>query len=102
MKVKTFIQFVLVSRTTAFDIHHVPGLPKSAQIYHIEASRFWQFRFFVERKYLRKSTEETDKAAALAKAEGLLQRHASEAETRCCRAHHLRFWLSPNVFRNGS
>jgi hypothetical protein len=58
----------MVSRTTAFDIRHVPSLPKSAQIYHIDASPFWQFRYFVEGKYRRKSTEETDRAEALAKA----------------------------------
>lgn len=53
------------SRTAPYDIEQIPGYPKALQIYRIEASRFWQVRFFVDRKYIRKSTKFESKQDAI-------------------------------------
>lgn len=53
------------SRTAPYDFQQVRGYPKSLQIYRIPASRFWQVRFFVERKYIRKSTKCEDRKDAI-------------------------------------
>jgi hypothetical protein len=53
------------SRTAPFDVRQIPGYPKSLQIYRIDASRFWQARLFVDRKYLRKSTRCENEADAV-------------------------------------
>lgn len=52
-------------RTTPTDMDSVSGYPKSLQIYRIPASRFWQVRFFVERKYVRKTTSCENKRDAI-------------------------------------
>ncbi len=44
------------SRTNPYDAESIKGYPPTLQIYRIAASRFWQVRLFVGRKYLRKST----------------------------------------------
>lgn len=59
------------SRTTPFDIQSVPGYPESLQIYRIPASRKWQVRFFVGRKYVRRSTGTEDKKLAIEFAKNL-------------------------------
>jgi hypothetical protein len=53
------------SRTAPYDIQPVPGYPRALQIYRIPASRFWQVRFFVDRKYIRKSTKCEEKRDAI-------------------------------------
>ena len=53
------------SRTAPYDIEQIPGYPKALQIYRIDASRFWQVRFFVDRKYIRKSTKSESKRDAM-------------------------------------
>ena len=58
MKLVSFIHLLMPSRTTPTKSHSVPSLPQTARIYRIDASRFWQFRFFVEGKYVRKSTQQ--------------------------------------------
>jgi hypothetical protein len=63
---QAFKRFGMASRTTPTEFQNVPGLPRTAQIYRIAASPFWQFRFFVDGRYLRKSTKEADKRRALA------------------------------------
>jgi hypothetical protein len=45
------------ARTNPYDIESVNGYPSALQIYRIPASKFWQVRLFVGRKYLRKSTK---------------------------------------------
>ncbi|MGB5216079.1 MAG: phage integrase SAM-like domain-containing protein [Anderseniella sp.] len=45
------------SRSTPYDLTTIRGYPETLQLYRIEASRFWQVRLFVGRKYLRKSTK---------------------------------------------
>ncbi len=59
------------SRTTPTDIRPVPRTPKAVSIYRIAASPFWQFRYFADGKYVRKSTNETDRAKAEEKAREL-------------------------------
>jgi len=56
------------SRTTPTHVQPVRGCPTTVKIYRIEASPFWQFRFFVQGKYIRKSTEVTNKTEAIQKA----------------------------------
>jgi Phage integrase SAM-like domain len=56
------------SRTTPINLQHVRGCPRGVQIYRIPASPYWQFRFFVQRKYVRQSTHERDIREALTKA----------------------------------
>ena len=68
MKAATFIYCGMNSRTTPMQKHAVRGLPETVCIYQIGASKFWQFRFFMEDKYVRKSTKETEIPGALAKA----------------------------------
>lgn len=46
----------MTSRTTPAHLQPVPGCPPTVQIYRIPASRCWQFRFFVQGRYVRKST----------------------------------------------
>ena len=53
------------SRTAPYDLTHIRGYPDTLQIYRIGASRFWQVRLFVRRKYLRKSTKTDNKAEAI-------------------------------------
>jgi len=59
----------MASRSTPYDLQQVPGYPKTLKIVRIQASRFWQVRFFVERKYIRRTTkcEERSKAIEFAK-----------------------------------
>jgi hypothetical protein len=53
------------NRTTPYDIQSVPRFPEVLQIYRIRASSFWQVRYFVDGKYIRKSTGTEDKADAI-------------------------------------
>ena len=53
------------SRTTPYDIQLIPRYPDELQIYRIPASSHWQCRYFVDKKYLRKSTKTDDKAEAI-------------------------------------
>lgn len=71
MKQMCFIHLVMKSRTTPSILNLVPGLPASARIYKIEASQFWQVRFYISGKYVRRSTQQTDKALAIACAKRL-------------------------------
>lgn len=68
MKLQSFIQLYMPSRTTPTEIYRDRSLPPTASIYRMEASRFWQFRYFIDGEYVRKSTRETEKARALEKA----------------------------------
>jgi hypothetical protein len=43
----------------------VPRYPDALQIYRILASSFWQVRYFIDGKYIRKSTGTDDKAVAI-------------------------------------
>jgi hypothetical protein len=52
-------------RTKPYDIQRVPKYPDALQIYRIPASRFWQARLFVERKYIRKSTKTESHSEAI-------------------------------------
>ena len=52
------------SRTAPYDLTPIRGYPDTLQIYRIPASKFWQVRLFVGRKYLRKSTKCENKADA--------------------------------------
>ena len=56
MKLVSFIHLLMPSRTTPTESYRVPSLPPTVRIYRIEASRFWQIRFYVEGKYVSKST----------------------------------------------
>ena len=49
-------------------ITRVKSLPKSAIIYCCAASQYWQFRVFLEGKQRKRTTEQTDKDAALKRA----------------------------------
>jgi hypothetical protein len=53
------------SRTTPYQIQSVPRYPEALQIYRIPASSFWQVRYFVDGKYIRRSTGTEDKAKAI-------------------------------------
>ena len=53
------------SRTTPYQIQSVPRFPATLQIYRIPASPYWQCRYFVDGKYIRRSTETADKSAAI-------------------------------------
>jgi hypothetical protein len=59
------------NRTTPYQIQSVPRYPDALQIYRIPASSFWQVRYFVDGKYIRKSTGTDDKAEAITKAKEL-------------------------------
>ena len=59
------------SRTTPYQILSVPRYPEALQIYRIPASSFWQVRYFVDGKYIRRSTGTEDKAEAITKAKQL-------------------------------
>jgi len=65
MKRKTFILLHMSSRTTPYDVERVPKYPDALQIYRISASKFYQVRLFVERKYVRRSTKCVEKADAI-------------------------------------
>ena len=52
-------------RTTPYQIESVPKFPEALQIYRIPASSFWQVRYFVDGKYIRRSTGTNDKADAI-------------------------------------
>jgi len=45
------------SRTTPYDLTPIRAYPNTLQIYRIEASKYWQVRLFVDRKYVRESTK---------------------------------------------
>ena len=49
----------------------MPRYPEQLQIYRIPASSFWQVRYFVDGKYIRRSTGTEDKAEAITKAKEL-------------------------------
>lgn len=53
------------ARTNPQEVQGVPKYPESLQIYRIAASRFWQVRLFVDRKYIRKSTKCLDRDDAI-------------------------------------
>jgi len=53
------------SRSSPYDMNPIKGYPKALQIYRIGASKYWQVRLFVDRKYLRKSTKSENKADAI-------------------------------------
>jgi hypothetical protein len=59
------------SRTTPYQILSVPRYPEALQIYRIPASSYWQVRYFVDGKYIRRSTGTEDKAEAITKAKQL-------------------------------
>lgn len=59
------------SRATPYDIQSVPRYPEALQIYRIPASSYWQSRYFVDGKYIRKSTRTEDKADAIKFAKNL-------------------------------
>jgi hypothetical protein len=59
------------SRTTPYELQGVPKFPEALQIYRIPASSFWQVRYFVDGKYIRRSTGTDDKAEAITKAKQL-------------------------------
>lgn len=52
-------------RTNPYDIESVPKYPETLQIYKIEASKYFQVRMFVERKYVRRSTKCIEKKEAI-------------------------------------
>ena len=62
---------LMPSRTTPYQIQSVPRYPEALQIYRIPASSFWQVRYFVDGKYIRRSTGTEDKAEAITKAKEL-------------------------------
>ena len=53
------------SRTTPYDIERIAKYPDALQIYRIHASKFFQVRLFVERKYVRRSTKCVDRRDAI-------------------------------------
>jgi hypothetical protein len=60
------------SRTTPYQILSVPRYPEALQIYRIPASSYWQVRYFVDGKYIRRSTGIEDEAEAITKASNFL------------------------------
>ena len=59
------------SRTTPYQIQSVPKYPATLQIYRIPASSYWQCRYFVDGKYIRRSTETADRSEAITFAKNL-------------------------------
>jgi hypothetical protein len=59
------------SRTTPYQIQSVPKYPAPLQIYRIAASPFWQVRYFIDGKYIRKSTGTPDRSEAISFAKNL-------------------------------
>lgn len=59
------------NRTTPYDIHTVPKFPTTLQLYKIPASAYYQVRYFVDGKYIRKSTKTTDHGDAILFAKNL-------------------------------
>jgi hypothetical protein len=55
----------MTSRTTPYDVQSVPRFPEALQIYRIPASPHWQCRYFIDGKYIRKTTKTDDKADAI-------------------------------------
>jgi len=53
------------SRTSPYEIESVSKYPEALQIYRIPASKFYQVRLFVGRKYIRRSTKCVDKKDAI-------------------------------------
>jgi len=53
------------SKTSPYDLSPIRGYPDTLQIYRIGASKFWQVRLFMGRKYLRKSTKCENKSEAI-------------------------------------
>ncbi len=53
------------SRTTPYGIESVPRFPEGLQIYRIPASHHWQVRYFIDGKYIRKTTKTENKAEAI-------------------------------------
>lgn len=71
-----------MSRHTPTELHHVPGYPETLAIYKIPASRFWQMRSFVTgRGLVRKSTQTTEWATAIAMAKEFYQSILLERRT---------------------
>ena len=85
------------SRTTPTQIQPVPGCPLTVQIYRIEASPFWQFRFFVQGRYVRKSTRVTNKAKAIQKAKEFYQDIILK-EKQDIAVHPTTFWSVAKMF----
>jgi hypothetical protein len=61
----TYGILLMPSRTTPYQIQTVPRYPEALQIYRIPASSFWQVRYFVDGKYIRRSTGSENKAKAI-------------------------------------
>ncbi len=59
------------ARTTPYQIQSVPRYPEALQIYRIPASSHWQCRYFIDGKYIRRSTKTDDKAEAVTFAKNL-------------------------------
>src|SRR5687768_2932909 len=59
------------SRTTPAHVQAVPGCPRSVAIYRIPASSVWQFRFFEQARYVRRTTGEAERGKALVRAKEL-------------------------------
>jgi integrase-like protein len=59
------------NRTTPYDIQSVPRYPDTLQIYRIPASSYWQCRYFIDGKYIRKSTKSTERSEAITFAKNL-------------------------------
>lgn len=55
----------MTGKLNPYDIEGVPRYPDTLQIYRIEASKFFQVRLFVRRKYIRRSTKCVDKKDAI-------------------------------------
>ncbi len=59
------------SRTKPYQLQSVPRYPEALKIYRIPASSHWQVRYFIDGKYIRKSTNTDDKAEAITFAKNL-------------------------------
>lgn len=83
-----------MSRHTPTELHHVPGYPDTLAIYKMPASRFWQMRAFVTgRGLIRKSTQTTEWATALAMAKEfygniLLERRSGKVTPQASFEHY--------------
>jgi site-specific recombinase XerD len=62
------------NRATPYDIQSVPRFPETLQIYRIPASSYWQCRYFIDGKYIRKSTKTSDRSEAIIFAKNLFDR----------------------------
>lgn len=59
------------SRTKPYQLQSVPRYPEALKIYRIPASSHWQVRYFIDGKYIRKSTGTDNKAEAITFAKNL-------------------------------